>query len=230
MSDDRNTPLKLRIYSFVLHYATAILAASCRIEVSCGDERIERIVGEKTPVILAAWHNRLFYLSVFLRKRLLEKGVGVAMMSSLSQDGEIGALLGKRSGARIVRGSSSRGGTEGFRRFFRLMKREGCSTLILPDGSKGPKYEAKMGVAMLARLTGAPVVPISYAADRCWRIKSWDRLIIPKPFARISVVIGPDIRIDRDASDADLESGRQAVEDALNELKAKDAANLNPGT
>jgi len=140
------------------------------------------------------------------------------MLSSLSDDGEIGAHLGKKGGARVVRGSASRGGTEGFRRFYRLMKKEGYSTIILPDGSKGPKYQAKMGVAMLARMTGAAVIPMSYAADRFWRIPSWDRMIIPKPFARICVVVGEDILVDRSLEDDELELARQKIESELNTL------------
>ena len=140
------------------------------------------------------------------------------MLSSLSDDGEIGARLGRKGGARVVRGSASRGGTEGFRRFYRLMKKEGYSTIILPDGSKGPKYEAKMGVAMLAKMTQAAVIPMSYAADRYWRIPSWDRMIIPKPFARISVVVGEDILVNRDLEDDDLELARRRIENELNSL------------
>ena len=98
------------------------------------------------------------------------------------------------------------------------MKKEGYSTIILPDGSKGPKYEAKMGVAMLAKMTQAPVIPMSYVADRYWRIPSWDRMIIPKPFARISIVIGEDVLIDRDLDDDELELARKKIENELNSL------------
>ena len=140
------------------------------------------------------------------------------MLSSLSDDGEIGAQMGRKGGARVVRGSASRGGTEGFRRFYRLMKKEDYSTIILPDGSKGPKYEAKMGVAMLAKMTQAAVIPMSYAADRYWRIPSWDRMIIPKPFARISVVVGEEVLVDRDLEDDELELARKKIENELNSL------------
>jgi lysophospholipid acyltransferase (LPLAT)-like uncharacterized protein len=101
------------------------------------------------------------------------------------------------------------------------MKKEGYSTIILPDGSKGPIYEAKMGVAMLAKLTGSPVIPMSYSADRYWRVRSWDKLVIPKPFAKISIAIGDDIEVDRDVDDNGLEACRQKIERSLNELNTR---------
>ena len=98
------------------------------------------------------------------------------------------------------------------------MKKEGYATIILPDGSKGPKCEAKMGVAMLAKMTQAAIIPMSYSADRYWRIPSWDRMIIPKPFARISVVAGEDVLVDRELEDDELELARKKIENELNSL------------
>ena len=98
------------------------------------------------------------------------------------------------------------------------MKKEFFSTIILPDGSKGAKYEAKLGVAVLAKMTQAAVIPISYSADKYWRIPSWDRMIIPKPFARISVVAREDKLVDRDLEDDELELARKKIENELNSL------------
>lgn len=217
-SSSPGVSLKIRIYSFLLDCCLSFIGASCRVERFENRERFEQLLECGDPAILAAWHNRVFFISYFLKSKFIRRGGKIAMLSSLSKDGEIGAHLGKKGGARVVRGSASRGGTEGFRRFYRLMKKEGYSTIILPDGSKGPKYEAKMGVAMLAKMTQASVIPMSYAADRYWRIPSWDRMIIPKPFARISFVVGEDILVDRALEDDELEIARQAIEDELNSL------------
>jgi len=217
-SNPAGVPLKIRIYSFLLDCCLTLIGASCRVERFENGKRFEQLLRCGSPSILAAWHNRVFFISYFLKTKFIRKGGKIAMLSSLSNDGEIGAHLGEKSGARAVRGSASKGGTEGFRRFYRLMKKEGYSTIILPDGSKGPKYQAKMGVAMLAKMTGAAVIPISYAADRFWRIPSWDRMIIPKPFARICVVVGKDILVDRSLEDDELELARQKIESELNTL------------
>ena len=215
---------KARVYAGLLQLVMGALSLTYRIESFEGKERWLSLQKGETPVILAAWHNRIFYLAMLIKSQLLGHGFKMAIMSSLSGDGEIGAALGRRAGLRVVRGSPTRGGTAGFRRFFRIMKSENCSVLILPDGSKGPKYQAKMGVVVLAQLSGNPVIPISFSADRCWRAGSWDRLIIPKPFARIRVALGDEIRVDRDASGDELESCRQAVESSLMELNQRVAA------
>lgn len=224
MEGDSEVPFKLRVYSTLIQLIVGLFGCTYRVGRFEGEERFEKLKSSSGPVILSAWHNRIFYFSILIRKRLIRKGVKIAMMSSLSKDGEIGAILGKRSGARVVRGSASKGGTEGFRRFYRLMKKEGYSTIILPDGSKGPIYEAKTGVAMLAKLTGAPVVPMSYSADRYWQVPSWDKLVIPKPFARISIAIGEDILVDRDVDDDELERYRDEIESALNELNTRSSS------
>ncbi len=219
-----NAPFKARVIAWVLFTIMSLLGLTYRIERFEGLERWKRLLTESRPVILASWHNRLFYFSVLIMKDLLKKGFKLAIMSSLSKDGEIGAIMGRRGGVRVVRGSSTKGGTAGFRSFFRVMKKEGYSVIILPDGSKGPRYESKKGVVFLAQLSGNPVVPMSYSADRYWEIPSWDRLIIPKPFAKISIVIGEDIRVERKADEEQLESYRKQIEDTLMELNARSQA------
>lgn len=202
----------------------SLLGLTYRIKRFEGQERWKRLLSESKPVIMASWHNRLFFFSVLIMKELLSKGFKLAIMSSLSKDGEVGAIMGRRGGVRVVRGSSTKGGTAGFRSFFRVMKKEGYSAIIFPDASKGPRYQAKRGVVFLAQLSGNPVVPMSYSADRYWEIPSWDRLIIPKPFAKISIVIGEDIRVERRADDEQLESCRKRIEDTLMELNARSKA------
>ncbi len=221
MAGESGVPFKLRVYSILIHLIVGVLGSTYRICRFEGEERLNKLSSGCHPVILSAWHNRIFYFTILIRRRLIRKGVRIAMMSSLSKDGEIGAIFGRQIGARVVRGSASRGGTEGFRRFYRLMKKEGYSTIILPDGSKGPIYKAKMGVAMLAKLTGSPVIPMSYSADRFWRVSSWDKLVIPKPFARISIAIGDDINVEREVEDTGLELYRQKIEQTLNELNTR---------
>jgi len=223
-SSATGVPFKIRFYSFLLQLVVGLLGCTYRICRFEGEERLANLSENTSPAIIAAWHNRIFYFSILIKERLIRRGVKIAMMSSLSKDGEIGAIFGKRIGARVVRGSASRGGTEGIRRFYRLMKKEGYSTILLPDGSKGPIYEAKMGVAMLSKLTGAPVIPMSYSADRFWSVRSWDKLIIPKPFARISISIGDEEKVERDADDDELEAFRQRIQARLNELNTRAAA------
>ncbi len=229
MKAEANISLKARFFAGLLTLLKKLLSLTYRVESFEGQERWETILKENTPVLLTAWHNRVFYLSIMIKREIVRRGFKLAIMTSLSKDGQIGAAMGMISGARVVRGSPSRGGTEGFRRFYRLMKKEGYSIVILPDGSKGPKYEAKMGVVVMAQLTKCPIIPMSFSADRYWEIPSWDKMIIPKPFARISVVIGDDILVDRDADEQALESSRKSVEQVLMEMNARAKALISKG-
>jgi len=118
----------------------------------------------------------------------------VHVMISASRDGELITTIGRFFGYTAVRGSSSKGGQEATREMVEHLKAcKRCA--ITPDGPRGPRREVKMGTVNIARLTGCPVVPFGFAAERCWRLKSWDRFIIPKPFSRAVFVYGEPIRV-----------------------------------
>ena len=95
-----------------------------------------------------------------------------------------------------VRGSSSRGGREALNELVGHLK-AGKRCAITPDGPRGPRREIKAGVLNLARMTGCPVVPFAFEAEHCWRLKSWDEFIIPKPFSRAVFVYGKPTRVPR---------------------------------
>jgi len=137
-----------------------------------GQERIADLLAREEPVILCAWHNRIFFLGGFLESQLTRKGFKLTQMVSLSRDGDIGYRLGKWAKLNVVRGSSNRGGSKALRGLFRVIHKEKSSIIILPDGSQGPVYEAKAGAIVLAQLSGAPIYLFTLETDRCWRIKS----------------------------------------------------------
>jgi lysophospholipid acyltransferase (LPLAT)-like uncharacterized protein len=157
-------------------------------------------------------------LSRFVETRLTRKGFKLTQMVSLSKDGSIGSLLGKWAKLRVVRGSSNRGGSKALRGLFREIQKERSSILILPDGSQGPIYQAKAGAIVLAQLSGAPLCLFSCDANRAWHVKSWDKLIVPKPFSKITVRIPALYYIPRELDKTQLEKERKKMEDQLNEL------------
>ena len=194
------------------------LVGSCSLARNEGLRRFDALLNAQSPVIIAGWHNRFLIMSALIIKRLMKKGFKLAMMSSLSKDGQLGAIVGKRSGALVVRGSSNRGGTKGVRALYRAIAKEGYSIIILPDGSQGPVYEAKMGTPVLAQLTGAPIIPMSVYCGKAWRAGSWDRLFIPKPFSKISIAIGDKIEVGRNGKEDELEQKRLQLQNELNRL------------
>jgi lysophospholipid acyltransferase (LPLAT)-like uncharacterized protein len=136
------------------------------------------------------------------------------MLISQHGDGRLIALAVRLLGIRSVAGSSSRGGARAVLEILKLTGR-GSDIGFTPDGPRGPRYECKEGVALVAQKTGLPVYPMAYSAERHWQLRSWDGMIIPKPFSRGVAVIGNPIRID---VEEDREAARKRIQDALHEV------------
>jgi len=162
-------------------------------------------------VIVAFWHNRLMMMPP------LAAGVPVSIMVSHHRDGEIATRVLAPLGIRTVRGSSTRGGVSGFRRLVQAY-RLGDTLGVVPDGPRGPRYEAKPGVIRLGKATGATIFPVSCAASRFIELRSWDRLIVPLPFSRVTFLAGVPIDVARDARGEELESYRRVLAHQLTEL------------
>jgi lysophospholipid acyltransferase (LPLAT)-like uncharacterized protein len=167
----------------------------------------------KTP-IYTFWHDRVFLATYFWQRRR------IVVMTSRSFDGEYIARFIQRFGYGAARGSSSRGATGAIVEMVRLM-RAGSPTAFTIDGPRGPRHVAKMGAVLLAKKTGNPVLPFTINAERSWRINSWDRPQIAKPFSRAHVHIAPPIFVPSDASDAELEAKRDELQRALDDLDGR---------
>lgn len=163
------------------------------------------------PVIVAFWHDRVVMLPV------VYSGRKVCIMNSQHRDGEIATRALARWGIRAVRGSATRGGVAGFMQLLDAF-RDGYDLAMVPDGPRGPRHVAKPGVIHLARATGAPIFPVTYAAASRRQLRSWDRMIIPLPFSRVLYRAGEPIEVARDAGDEELNAKRLALEAQLNHI------------
>jgi lysophospholipid acyltransferase (LPLAT)-like uncharacterized protein len=188
-------------------WAIRLLATTLRLRRE--EKTVEPLWAAGVPVIYVAWHARLLLLPYLYRGR------GVRALISLSEDGAMVSGLAARFGFVTVRGSSSRGGAEGLRALARAIG-EGHSVVLVPDGPRGPREVLKAGVVALARLTGAHVVPLAFAASSEWRVRSWDEFRIPKPFSRCVVRFGEPILVPREIDAAGEETARKDIEAALN--------------
>ena len=164
-------------------------------------------------VILAFWHNRQIGLL-----RVADELRPVKVLISRHGDGEIIARIVERFGIGSVRGSSTRGGKAAVRQLVTASRESHLA--ITPDGPVGPRYQAKQGVALVAALTGLPVVWVTWSTDRAWRFKSWDRFILPKPFARMLYRVEGFVEIPRNADAEAIEAGRLEIETRMNTLTA----------
>jgi lysophospholipid acyltransferase (LPLAT)-like uncharacterized protein len=127
-----------------------------------------------------------------------------------------------RYGFACVRGSTSRRANQAFLELTRLAQ-DGYSVCITPDGPRGPLHVAQAGMVKLAMVTGLPILPLSARVEPCIRLKSWDRTIIPLPFARCSARVGKPIIVPRAADEATIEKYRLEVQQAMIELSGESA-------
>jgi lysophospholipid acyltransferase (LPLAT)-like uncharacterized protein len=194
------------------------LGATWRVERSGADPMA---APEPTPLALAIWHGGLLPAAFCWRDRR------IAVAVSRSRDGDrIDAVLVRLGFAPSARGSSSRGATALLRELIRRA-RGGEPIAVLLDGPRGPAGVAKPGAVALARATGARLVPIGIAAAPAVRFGSWDRTVLPLPFARVRIEFGAPLAVPRDASTEALESARAALERELHRLDAAAAAALD---
>jgi len=137
-------------------------------------------------------------------------------MVSRSRDGEYATGLLRSFGIKSVRGSSTLGGSDALKKLTQKIV-EGTNGAMIVDGPQGPARVAKIGAVVMARDAQVPLIPRLWGADRCWILNSWDRLMIPKPFARIVYYHAEPIWIPSTANGEELERYRQLFEDRLNE-------------
>jgi hypothetical protein len=135
-------------------------------------------------------------------------------------------MMVRRIGAYVIRGSSSHTGARALRDYYQALVKEDISPVITPDGPRGPRFKFKPGAILLAQMSGRPMLPMAYAASRAWRIK-WDRFVIPVPFSRIVIAIGPPRYVPRAIDAATLERLQGEMEAELHRLYEAARAALN---
>jgi hypothetical protein len=200
--------LKIRLTGGVLpaliYAVVRLLYATMRIRV-VGREIPQPLHDRGEGVIVVFWHNRL------LMCPFAYMGKDMNVLISGHGDGELIANVMKGFGFHRVRGSSSKGGAAAIRELVQLV-RKNSDLAITPDGPRGPAEVVKQGVAHVARTTGRPILPLSFASSRSKRFNSWDRFLLPYPFSRGVFVWGEPLYYRKGES---LEAFRLRIEEAL---------------
>jgi lysophospholipid acyltransferase (LPLAT)-like uncharacterized protein len=161
---------------------------------------------QRQPGYLATmWHGRMLVPLPAYRDQTLR------VLVSPSDDGSLAALLLRRFGYEVIRGSTNESPLRALRQMLRALK-EGGSIVITPDGPRGPRHSMNAGPAWISRATGFPVIPVGCVCDRAWRMNSWDRFTIPKPGAHITLVFAPPIYVDRQADDAEVDRVTEEIQ------------------
>lgn len=190
-----------------------LLYGSLRLsEEGASNIHLARGLSKNGKVIFATWHSHLVIIACHLRGR------GMRLLISRHRDGQLISSILEKFGYSTVRGSSSRGGAGGLLGMVRGASKSDLG--LTPDGPRGPAGQMKPGVAILARITGMPVIPIGYSASRHWRLASWDRHVVPKPGSSCCIRYGSPVRFEGDT--------RSFIDTLTSELNRVSTPELHP--
>jgi lysophospholipid acyltransferase (LPLAT)-like uncharacterized protein len=203
-----------------VQWVSAVIFRSSRITFI--DQELEdRCLAGGGHIIFAGLHEGMMLLPYHFRDRT----DGVVMVSS-SRDGDIIADTVERFGMRAVRGSSRHGGRHALDAMIEALRAGNVSAGVIVDGPRGPARVAKSGAVLLARATGLPIVPGTWWARPLWRVRSWDRTIVPLPFSRIAFAFAEPLFVGPDADADAIEAARLELTRRLDVARAKAQAAL----
>ena len=217
--------LKLRAIVGAGYVVNLLLASTYRVSRKGRTCAQRRRAGEGEHFgVYALWHRDIWNLTRHMRHEEM------VVLASEHGDAELAARLLAKLGYDNVRGSSTRGGVKALLGMVRAVKERRLDLVFTVDGPRGPAQEVKPGVVFAASRARLPVVPLGVAIDRSWSLRSWDGHRIGKPFARVALVIGEEIRVPEDASQDELvtrwtpvvqEALQRVEEEARRELAAR---------
>jgi lysophospholipid acyltransferase (LPLAT)-like uncharacterized protein len=196
----------LAVYTFVRHWMGTLDHQMLFYDHSVDPAR-EHFRG---PVMFIFWHEYIpcpFYL---------RPHCNIAMLLSRHRDAEWLSHAARHMGFQTVRGSSKRGGDAALRELFR--KGRSMNLAITPDGPRGPRRQLASGCIYAASRLGLPLVPFGVGYDNPWRMRTWDRFALPRPYSRARVVVGPRMWIPPDLDRTGIEDHRRRIEGLLNWL------------
>lgn len=165
-----------------------VLARTWRV-TRVGEEHLDAVRSTGKPMVIVLWHGELLPILWAHRDQR------IAVLISTHADGEIIARICESLGCRTVRGSSSRGGVRALLELVRELE-AGHEVAITPDGPRGPRRIFASGAVVAAMRAQVPVIAFGAVVDRAWRLRSWDRFVVPKPFARVEVRYSEAARVE----------------------------------
>jgi lysophospholipid acyltransferase (LPLAT)-like uncharacterized protein len=187
--------------------------STCR-HVVRGEEHWDTVSGSGAPFLAGFWHENL---SLFLS---VQRDTGFHTLTSYSFDGEMAARAVTQFGMKALRGSSSQGGMKALAQMAVAIRQVQMVGFTV-DGPKGPRRRAKPGLAILAAKTQHPILPMAATATRCYRMGSWDRLVLPFFFSVVAIGYGAPIPPPLDKTKKSILATTEALETSMNTLQSE---------
>jgi lysophospholipid acyltransferase (LPLAT)-like uncharacterized protein len=204
--------IQLALASWIVPAIIWLIGCTLRVTITFEEGAIQKLE-EGYPGIFPFWHRCVLPATWVFRRH------HPVVMTSQSLDGEYIARVISRFGFLPVRGSSTRGGHAALLKM-NLLLAEGHAVAFTIDGPLGPRCVAKKGPVLLARISGVAISAFYVAVDRAWVLKTWDALMIPKPFSRIHVRFGRRIFVPSDADEGAMERYHAEMQAALERVTA----------
>jgi lysophospholipid acyltransferase (LPLAT)-like uncharacterized protein len=217
VSGRRMTPARRLLYRLAAPILLALIRTwwwSCRIVAVVGEEHLDAVLSRWPSFLPCYWHQHQLFGARFLLLLQRQGRLRAGFLISPSVDGELGAMMVRRLGGYVIRGSSSHTGALALKDYFQALIREKVSPIITPDGPKGPKFVFKPGAVLLSQMSQRPMLPLAYAASRA-KLVSWDRFVLPMPFSRIAIGIGPPCEVPKNATAQQIEALQGVMAQAL---------------
>jgi lysophospholipid acyltransferase (LPLAT)-like uncharacterized protein len=204
--------IQIPIIAAVVYSVIRVLGPTLRFE-TLGQQRIEKLWAAKQPCIWAFWHRVILPMAWFGRNR------GIVVMNTTAFDGQWTRKVIERLGFATAQGSSSRGGLRGLQVMAQRIA-AGIDCAFTIDGPRGPRYVAKVGPVLLARMTGAPVTVFHVGVDHGTTVrKTWDHFLLPHLFARAVLIGAEPIYVPKDADSDMIKAKHEEMQKALERVR-----------
>src|SRR5579871_365634 len=204
-------PLLIKVLGFAVAWIVRLCIGSLRYRFhAIGQSGLPSQPHLRGQYVYAFWHENMLLPAYHCR------WPNIFVLISQHADGQFVAEVCHHLGIRLVRGSTTRGGTEALRQMMRLSLEN--HLVITPDGPRGPRRCVQPGIIYLAAKTGLPIIAMGVGHQSAWRLRSWDRFVLPKPWGRATLVTAAPIPIPPRLDSELLEQYRRLVEATLHEV------------
>jgi lysophospholipid acyltransferase (LPLAT)-like uncharacterized protein len=221
------TPARMLMYRLAAVLTYLILETLWRTSrlTFVNRDRLDALLREHGAVVPVFWHQHMLMCGRFVVDR--HSGFKAGFMISPSVDGQGPTLLAGMYGAHVVRGSGSYTGVRAVRGVYQAIVKDGISPGITPDGPRGPRFKFKPGAIFTAQISGKAVVPLAFAARPAWLLRTWDKFVVPPPFAKVCIAIGEPYFPPKKMDDEQMQAAQRELERRMRETYLVAASELS---